>query len=77
MSGGNLIKNTTIYALGDIIPRLIGFVSLPILTVYLTPSDYGIVNYVNTLNTFLLALGFLSVNTYFLVFYYRCTISEE
>ncbi|MFT7071905.1 MAG: O-antigen/teichoic acid export membrane protein [Patiriisocius sp.] len=77
MSGGNLIKNTTIYALGDIIPRLIGFVSLPILTVYLTPSDYGIVNYVNTLNTFLLALGFLSVNTYFLVFYYRCKTSEE
>lgn len=77
MSGSKLIKNTTIYALGDIIPRLIGFISLPILTTYLTPSDYGIVNYVNTLNTFLLALGFLSVNTYFLVFYYRCKTSEE
>lgn len=77
MSGNKLIKNTTIYALGDIIPRLIGFVSLPILTQYLTPSDYGIVNYVNTLNTFLLALGFLGVNTYFLVFYYRCTSNEE
>lgn len=68
----SLIKNTTIYALGDIIPRLIVFISLPILTKYLSPSDYGIVNYVNTLNTFLLALGFLSINTYFLVFYYRC-----
>ena len=77
MSGNKLIKNTTIYALGDIIPRLIGFVSLPILTNYLTPSDYGIVNYVNTLNTFLLALGFLSINTYFLVYYYRCKTSEE
>ena len=77
MSGNKLIKNTTIYALGDIVPRLIGFISLPILTRYLTPSDYGIVNYVNTLNTFLLALGFLSVNTYFLVFYYRCKTSEE
>ena len=77
MSGNKLIKNTAIYALGDIIPRLIGFISLPILTMYLTPSDYGIVNYVNTLNTFLLALGFLSINTYFLVFYYRCKTSEE
>lgn len=77
MSGNKLIKNTTIYALGDIIPRLIGFISLPILTQYLTPSDYGIVNYVNTLNTFLLALGFLGVNTYFLVFYYRCKSNEE
>jgi O-antigen/teichoic acid export membrane protein len=77
MSGNKLIKNTTIYAMGDIIPRLIGFISLPILTQYLSPTDYGIVNYVNTLNTFLLALGFLSLNTYFLVFYYRCKSNEE
>jgi O-antigen/teichoic acid export membrane protein len=77
MSKNTLIKNTTIYALGDIIPRLIGFVALPILTKYLTPSDYGIVNYVNTLNTFLLAVGFLSINTYFLVFYYRCKSPRE
>jgi O-antigen/teichoic acid export membrane protein len=77
MSGNKLIKNTAIYALGDIIPRLIGFISLPILTAYLTPTDYGIINYVNTLNTFLLALGFLSINTYFLVFYYRFKTSEE
>ncbi|MFX0556543.1 oligosaccharide flippase family protein [Maribacter sp. CXY002] len=77
MSGSKLIKNTTIYALGDIVPRLIGFIALPILTRYLTPADYGIVNYVNTLNTFLLAIGFLSVNTYFLVHYYRCKTTEE
>lgn len=77
MSRNLLIKNTTIYALGDIIPRLIGFISLPILTQYLSPADYGIVNYVNTLNTFLLALGFLSLNTYFLVFFYRCETKEE
>lgn len=68
----SLIKNTSIYALGDIIPRLIGFISLPILTRYLSPSDYGIVNYVTTLSTFLMAFGFLSINTYFLVFYFRC-----
>jgi O-antigen/teichoic acid export membrane protein len=73
----SLIKNTSIYALGDIIPRLLTFISLPILTRYLSPSDYGIVNYVNTLNTFLLALGFLSLNTYYLVFYYRCKDSQE
>lgn len=78
MIGNKLVKNTTIYALGDIVPRLIGFISLPILTRYLSPSDYGIVNYVNTLNTFLLALGFLSVNTYYLVFYYRCdSVAEQ
>jgi len=76
MSRNKLIKNTSIYALGDIIPRLISFIALPILTRYLTPADYGIVNYVSTLSTFLLAFGFLSLNTYFLVFYYRCYNSE-
>lgn len=72
-----LIKNTTIYALGDIVPRLIGFLTFPILTRYLSPAEYGIVNYVGTLTTFLLAFGFLCINTYFLVFYYRCDNREE
>jgi len=67
-----LVKNTTIYALGDILPRLLSFISFPILTSYLTPADYGIVNYVTTLNTFLMVVGFLGVNTYFLVHFYRC-----
>ena len=67
-----LIKNTTVYALGDIIPRLLGFISFPILTHYLTPSDYGIVNYINALSTFLLVCCFLCTNTYYLVFFYRC-----
>lgn len=66
-----LVKNTSIYALGDIIPRLLNFISLPILTSYLTPSEYGVVNYVNTVNLFLMALGFMSLNTYYLVYYFR------
>jgi O-antigen/teichoic acid export membrane protein len=73
----SLVKNTAIYALGGILPRLLSFISFPILTSYLTPADYGIVNYVNTLNTFLMVLGFLSVNTYYLVFFYRCKNHEE
>lgn len=66
-----LIKNTTIYAIGDIVPRLLGFISFPILTTYLTPADYGIVSYVNTINMFLIVIGFMCVNTYYLVYYYR------
>lgn len=67
----NLIKNSTIYAVGDIAPRLLGFISFPILTQYLTPAEYGIVNYVNTVNLFLAIIGFLCLNTYYLVYYYR------
>lgn len=66
-----LIKNTTIYALGDIVPKLLSFIVFPILTSYLSLEDYGIINYINTLNLFLTILGFLCLNTYYLVFYYR------
>lgn len=72
----NLVKNTTIYAIGDIAPRLLGFISFPILTQFLTPAEYGIVNYVNTVNTFLTIVGFLCLNTYYLVYYNRLD-SEE
>ena len=65
----SLVKNTTIYAIGDIAPRLLSFISFPILTQYMSPSEYGIINYVNTVNTFLMIIGFLCLNTYYLVFY--------
>jgi O-antigen/teichoic acid export membrane protein len=38
-----LLKNSTIYALGDILRNVVSFVMLPIYTRYLTPSDYGVV----------------------------------
>lgn len=67
-----LIRNTTIYAFGDIIPRLLSFIAFPVLTHYLTPTDYGILNYVNALSTFLMVVSFLCTNTYYLVHFYRC-----
>lgn len=66
-----LIKNTSIYALGDIVPKIVSFLIFPVLTSYLSPEDYGIINYVNTLNLLLTILGFLGLNTYYLVYYYR------
>lgn len=67
----NLLKNTTIYALGDIIPKGLAFIIFPILTNYLSPADYGIVNYINTINFFLIIVGVLCLNTYYMVYYYR------
>lgn len=66
-----LVQNTTIYALGDIIPKVLVFITFPILTTYLTPEDYGILNYVTTLTSVLMVLGLLCLNTYYLVFYYK------
>jgi O-antigen/teichoic acid export membrane protein len=66
-----LIKNTTIYVLGDVFPRILSFITFPILTTHLTPADYGVISYVNTILAVLTTLGFLCINTYYSVYYYR------
>lgn len=71
LNNHRLIRNTTIYALGDIIPKALGFLILPVLATYLTPAQNGIAGYVTTVNTFLSIVGLLSLNTYFLVHYFR------
>lgn len=71
MPENKLVKNSIIYAIGDIVPKLFSFISFPILTSHLDPADYGIVNYVNTLNIFLTIIGLLCLNTYYLVHYFR------
>lgn len=73
----NLLKNTSIYAIGDIVPKICSFLLFPILTKYLEPAEYAVVNYVNTINVFLTLFGFLCLNTYYLVFYYRVGGEEE
>lgn len=70
MNAGHL-KNTLIYASGDIIPKILVFISFPILTRYLTTEDYGIVNFVNTISMFLLVLSILNLNTYYLVNFHK------
>lgn len=66
-----LIKNSSIYALGDIMPRVFGLVIFPILTTYLPPEEYGIINYVNSIDTFMSVICVLGLNTFFLAFYYK------
>lgn len=66
-----LAKNTAIYALGDIIPKLFNLVTVPILTTHLSTGDFGIINYVNSIESLLAILTFLGLKTYYLVFYYK------
>lgn len=73
MSNHSLIKNSAIYALGDIVPKVLGLLVLPIMTAYLAPSQYGVIGYVNSIIMFLSIVSMLSLNTYYLVFYYRQT----
>jgi O-antigen/teichoic acid export membrane protein len=73
----SVLKNTVVYAIGDIVPKLLAFIMFPVLTRYMTPAEYGIVNYVNSLTAFLLIFSILSLNTYYLVNYHKCVTAEE
>lgn len=66
-----LAKNTLIYAMGDIIPKLLNLITFPILTHHLTTGEYGIANYVNSIETLLTILTFLGLKTYYLVYYFK------
>ena len=59
---GSFIKNTSFYALGNVLPQAVGFLLLPIYTHYLTPEDYGIVSSMQVLNTILIILFTLAVD---------------
>lgn len=51
-----IVKNTSIYTIGNILPQAIGFLLLPIFTRYLTPEDYGIVASMGVLSAILATL---------------------
>ena len=48
-----LAKNTAIYAIGDIIPKLLNLITFPIMTSNLSTGDFGIINYINSIEAFL------------------------
>jgi O-antigen/teichoic acid export membrane protein len=58
----SLVKTTGIYMIAEIINKAIPFFLLPLLTVYLTPTDYGIVSMFTVLLGFL--VPFLGLNSH-------------
>ena len=64
----NLIKNTGFYMLANVINAAVPFFMLPILTRYLTASDYGIVSILQVIQSFMVVFiglnmhGAVSVN---------------
>ena len=49
-----LLANTSNYGMGTVLPKIIGFLLIPIYTAYLAPEDYGIVDICTTVTVFLL-----------------------
>lgn len=65
-----LIKNTILYSIGEVCPKIISFILLPIYTLFLSTSDYGIISYTNSVMLFLFILASLSLNSYVLRYYF-------
>ncbi|PFP30853.1 hypothetical protein COJ96_02495 [Bacillus sp. AFS073361] len=57
-----LLKNTIIYALGNISSKMVGFVLLPLYTTYLTVSDFGIWDIITTTVLFLMPIIIFQLN---------------
>jgi O-antigen/teichoic acid export membrane protein len=53
----NLLKHTSIYALGNILSKIVGFIMIPVYTRYLSPADYGVLELL-TLIAVILAMVF-------------------
>jgi O-antigen/teichoic acid export membrane protein len=71
MSIRALIKNSSIYSITILLQKGINFLLIPILTIYLTPSDYGIISVVTTINAFLNVFYLFGLNGSLNRFFYE------
>lgn len=55
-----LVKNTAIFAVGNLAPKIIAFFMVPIYTNVLNTSEYGVVDLINTIS--MIAIPFLILN---------------
>ncbi len=65
-----LFKNTIIFTIGEVIPKLLSFILLPIYMQYFTPSDYGIIGYTSSVFSILPIITTLGLASYVLRYYF-------
>jgi len=74
---GKLAKNTMILAIGTFLPKLASFVTLPILTGYLTKTEYGTYDLVTVLVSLLLPTVTLQIQSAAFRFLIECRNDEK
>lgn len=77
MAKNKVVSNTYIYAIGEIVPRLMSLFLLPIFTIYLSTSDYGIISYTNSMMLFLFVFSSFALNTYLLRTFFEYKSEED
>ncbi|WP_026882552.1 lipopolysaccharide biosynthesis protein [Clostridium akagii] len=73
----NFLKHIMNYGVATIITGIGSFILIPIYTRYLTPSDYGIVDLMNTTSNLLSMFLALGLNAAFSVYYYSSKSTDE
>ncbi len=68
-----IITNSAVYSVTTLLQKGIGFFLLPLYTAFLTPEDYGIVNVVTSVSSFLAVLIMMSLTGAATRFHYRNT----
>lgn len=63
--------NISLYFMAMIIPKAISFALLPLLSRYMTASDFGIVSYCHNVSTIYAGLAAMGLNVYYLRFYQK------
>jgi len=66
----SLIKNTTLYSIGTILPKAASFILLPIYTSFLSVDEYGIISAMIVFNAFLTILITLNIERSIFRLYY-------
>ncbi|RPJ83929.1 MAG: hypothetical protein EHM13_06210, partial [Acidobacteria bacterium] len=68
----NLFRNLAIYGVGDVATSLVSLLLLPVYTQYLTPSDYGVIAMLLTIEAVAKITFRWGVDTAFMRLYYDC-----
>ena len=74
---GELVKNTAVLSLGKLLPRLTTFVTLPILTAYLTKAEYGTYDLITTLVMLVIPIATLQIQSAAFRFLIDCRGDKE
>lgn len=72
-----LLKHSSIYGIGTILSQAVSFLLLPLYTRYLTPTDYGILDLLDTTSALIGIVVGLGISTAVSRFYYEKTSEQE
>ena len=73
LASSHLFKHTSLYSLGNLSSQGLSLLVLPIFTRYLSPEEYGILDYTNSIKAILVVLATLSLNSFVLRHFFKLT----